>query len=70
MRLRTLWGRVLSSAASLQASIQKGSFVKLQPQTTDFIKISNPKAVLEQVRLLRHTTTRQPTAAVAPALCP
>ena len=31
------------------ASIQKGSFVKLQPQTTDFIKISNPKAVLEQV---------------------
>lgn len=30
------------------ASIQKGSFVKLQPQTTDFIKISNPKAVLEQ----------------------
>lgn len=31
------------------ASIQKGRFVKLQPQTTDFIKISNPKAVLEQV---------------------
>ena len=31
------------------ATIQKGSFVKLQPQTTDFIKISNPKAVLEQV---------------------
>merc|ERR1719271_2163177 len=30
------------------ASIQKGSFVKLQPQTTDFIKISNPKAVLEK----------------------
>jgi len=30
------------------ATIQKGSFVKLQPQTTDFIKISNPKAVLEQ----------------------
>lgn len=30
------------------ASIQKGRFVKLQPQTTDFIKISNPKAVLEQ----------------------
>tara|TARA_B110001452_G_scaffold74912_1_gene60689 strand:+ start:193 stop:1197 length:1005 start_codon:yes stop_codon:yes gene_type:complete len=30
------------------ASIQKGSFVKLQPQTSDFIKISNPKAVLEQ----------------------
>lgn len=30
------------------ASIPKGSFVKLQPQTSDFIKISNPKAVLEQ----------------------
>ena len=30
------------------ATLQKGSFVKLQPQTTDFIKISNPKAVLEQ----------------------
>jgi len=30
------------------ANIQKGRFVKLQPQTTDFIKISNPKAVLEQ----------------------
>merc|ERR1719265_1086271 len=30
------------------ATIQKGRFVKLQPQTTDFIKISNPKAVLEQ----------------------
>jgi len=29
------------------ATIQKGKFVKLQPQTTDFIKISNPKAVLE-----------------------
>ena len=30
------------------ASIPKGSFVKLQPQTTDFIHISNPKAVLER----------------------
>merc|ERR1719387_2566823 len=30
------------------ATIQKGSFVKLQPQTTDFINISNPKAVLER----------------------
>jgi len=30
------------------AAIQKGKFVKLQPQTTDFIKISNPKAVLER----------------------
>ena len=29
------------------ASISKGRYVKLQPQTTDFIKISNPKAVLE-----------------------
>ena len=32
------------------ASIRKGAYVKLQPQTTDFIKISNPKAVLEQAR--------------------
>jgi len=31
------------------ASIRKGRYVKLQPQTTDFIKIANPKAVLEQV---------------------
>ena len=31
------------------ATIRKGTYVKLQPQTTDFIKISNPKAVLEQV---------------------
>ena len=30
------------------ASIPKGSFVKLQPQTSDFIQISNPKAVLEK----------------------
>lgn len=30
------------------ATIPKGVFVKLQPQNTDFIKISNPKAVLEQ----------------------
>mmetsp|Transcript_21404 Transcript_21404/g.52778 ORF Transcript_21404/g.52778 Transcript_21404/m.52778 type:complete len:390 (-) Transcript_21404:828-1997(-) len=29
------------------ATILKGSYVKLQPQTSDFIKISNPKAVLE-----------------------
>jgi ubiquitin fusion degradation protein 1 len=34
------------------ATIPKGSFVKLQPQTTDFIHLSNPKAVLE--RSLRH----------------
>ena len=31
------------------ATLPKGKYVKLQPQTTDFIKISNPKAVLEQV---------------------
>ena len=30
------------------ASILKGSYVKLQPQTSDFIQISNPKAVLER----------------------
>lgn len=29
-------------------SLNKGSYVKLQPQLTDFIKISNPKVVLEQ----------------------
>merc|ERR1740138_1953197 len=29
------------------STIKKGAYVKLQPQTTDFIKISNPKAVLE-----------------------
>lgn len=29
-------------------SLNKGSYVKLQPQLTEFIKISNPKAVLEQ----------------------
>merc|ERR1719238_1970528 len=29
-------------------NLNKGSYVKLQPQLTDFIKISNPKAVLEQ----------------------
>ena len=35
------------------ATLQKGRYVKLQPQTTDFIKISNPKAVLETVRAAR-----------------
>merc|ERR1719152_207441 len=30
------------------ATVPKGSFVKLQPQTSDFIQISNPKAVLEK----------------------
>lgn len=29
------------------ANLPKGTFVKFQPQTSDFIKISNPKAVLE-----------------------
>lgn len=29
------------------ASLEKGNYVKLQPQTDDFLKISNPKAVLE-----------------------
>jgi len=29
------------------ASLPKGSYVKLQPQTKDFLDISNPKAVLE-----------------------
>lgn len=28
-------------------SLEKGNYVKLQPQTDDFLKISNPKAVLE-----------------------
>jgi hypothetical protein len=30
------------------ATIPKGSFVKLQPQTSDFLQINNPKAVLEK----------------------
>ena len=30
-----------------RASLPKGSYVKLQPQTKDFLDISNPKAVLE-----------------------
>ncbi|PXF40850.1 Ubiquitin fusion degradation protein 1-like [Gracilariopsis chorda] len=29
------------------ANLPKGTFVKFQPQTSDFLKISNPKAVLE-----------------------
>lgn len=29
------------------ANLQKGTFVKFQPQTSDFLKISNPKAMLE-----------------------
>ena len=29
------------------ASLPKGTYVKLQPHTTDFIDITNPKAVLE-----------------------
>jgi ubiquitin fusion degradation protein 1 len=39
------------------ASIRKGLFVKLQPQTTDFIRISNPKAVLEQATVLKRPST-------------
>lgn len=30
------------------ASLPKGTFVKLQPVTSDFLDISNPKAVLER----------------------
>ncbi len=29
------------------ATLPKGSYVKLQPHTTDFTNISNPRAVLE-----------------------
>lgn len=29
------------------ASLSKGTFVKLQPHTTDFLDVSNPKAILE-----------------------
>ena len=29
------------------AQLPKGTYVKLQPQTSDFLNISNPKAVLE-----------------------
>jgi len=29
------------------ANLEKGNYVKLQPQTDDFLEISNPKAVLE-----------------------
>ena len=29
-------------------SLPKGTYVKLQPHTTDFLDISNPKAVLER----------------------
>lgn len=29
-------------------TLPKGKFVKIQPQTTDFLEISDPKAVLEQ----------------------
>ena len=34
--------------------LEKGNYVKLQPQTDDFLKVSNPKAVLEAK--LRHFT--------------
>jgi ubiquitin fusion degradation protein 1 len=36
-------------------SLVKGTFVKLQPFTSDFLEISNPKAVLENT--LRHFST-------------
>jgi ubiquitin fusion degradation protein 1 len=29
------------------ATLPKGSFVKLQPHSTDFLDITNPRAVLE-----------------------
>ncbi|WFD31102.1 ubiquitin fusion degradation protein [Malassezia sp. CBS 17886] len=38
--------------------LPKGQFVKLQPQTVDFLEISDPKAVLEQA--LRHYPTLTP----------
>lgn len=43
-------GSHLSITSGLQVrnvSLPKGTYVKLQPHTTDFINISNPKAVLE-----------------------
>ena len=38
--------------------LPKGKFVKLQPQTVDFLEISDPKAVLEQA--LRNYPTLTP----------
>ena len=45
-------------------SLEKGNYVKLQPQTDDFLNISNPKAVLEAK--LRYFTclTRSDTIAI------
>lgn len=40
------------------ARLPKGKFVKLQPQTVDFLEISDPKAVLEQA--LRNYPTLTP----------
>jgi ubiquitin fusion degradation protein 1 len=43
-------GQVTMMECNLQVrnvSLPKGTYVKLQPHTTDFINISNPKAVLE-----------------------
>ena len=37
-----------SIVAVRSATLPKGSFVKLQPHTKDFLDISNPKAVLER----------------------
>eukprot|EP01057_Protomagalhaensia_wolfi_P003760 Protomagalhaensia_wolfi_Nauph_80__3759@NODE_37_length_4469_cov_110_624153_g29_i0_p2_GENE_NODE_37_length_4469_cov_110_624153_g29_i0NODE_37_length_4469_cov_110_624153_g29_i0_p2_ORF_typecomplete_len317_score36_37UFD1/PF03152_14/8_1e64Fanconi_A/PF03511_14/0_11_NODE_37_length_4469_cov_110_624153_g29_i07291679 len=39
----------------INTSLPKGTFVKLQPVTSDFLEISNPKAVLENS--LRHFAT-------------
>ena len=45
-------------------SLEKGNYVKLQPQTNDFLNISNPKAILEAK--LRYFTclTRSDTIAI------
>lgn len=37
-----------SIAVVRSATLPKGTFVKLQPHTKDFLDISNPKAVLER----------------------
>lgn len=47
------------------ATLQKGTYVKLQPQSSDFLQIANPKAVLEAT--LRNFTclTKGDTIAIA-----
>ena len=37
-----------SAVRFANVSLPKGSYVKLQPATSDFLDISNPKAVLER----------------------